>query len=252
MYHRPRQLPPTARVRTDGLLADHSWVRVYPHRLTELARTGVLSPAALELLLHLMTRIKPNSATVSPWISATTAAELGRHPDTVSAATTELRTAHVLTKDSRHGTTSLRLDPTLVYRGDSSLHRSTLRASHIAPPPNHWVKMFTPSLRQLIADELAGSRVRVLLRLIALIHTGSTTPALGSPSAAAAYLGMSRAAWSGALHALEQAGYIRRTAGSNTGPVTVNPAYAFRGGPVERSDARKAWNRSSTNGRRPA
>ncbi|WP_147794213.1 hypothetical protein [Cellulomonas sp. Y8] len=243
MQHRPRQLPPTAPVRTDGLLADHSWVRVYPHRLTELARTGVLSPAALELLLHLMTRIKPNSATVSPWISATTAAELGRHPDTVSAATTELRTSHVLTKDSLHGTTSLRLDPTLVYRGDSSEHRDTLRASHIAPPPNRWVKVFTPSLRQLIADDLAGSRIRVLLRLIALIDTGSTTPALGSPRAAAAYIDMSRAAWSGALHSLEQAGYIHRTAASNTGPVTVHPAYAFRGSSDARKDARTAWNR---------
>lgn len=234
-------VPTTQHINSDGLIQDHSWIKLYPERLSALLQNSVLQPVSLVLLLHLMTELQHDSATVGPWNPTAVAHHLEHDRDTIYRATTELQNAHALRKRRHLGTTRLDLDPTLVFRGKHTAHLDTLRLAHMSRPTTHWIKLFLPGARRLNSSRMPASHLRVLLRLAALIDAGNTTHAPGPTQSAAAAIGLSKSAWAAALAALDDAGYIARTSRSNTAPITINPNYVFLGTPDQRRRAIHAW-----------
>ncbi|WP_066588510.1 hypothetical protein [Cellulomonas timonensis] len=242
MSHVQKPMRVTQRIDNDGVIKDHSWVRVHQHKLSALVGMSTLPPAAIELVLYQMTCLKFGSATVAPWINATVAATLNRDADTISACLTALQRGDVVRKRRVHGAVHLELDPELAFRGSSSRHLATLERSAGTRAARPWIKLFVPAIVQLIDTRMPGSQMRVMLQLIALVAAGSsTTPPLGPTQAAANAIRMSRAGWASALRSLEDGGFIARTGCSNTSQMTVNPRYAFHGRADERLEALHAW-----------
>lgn len=246
MYRPNPSLPPTSRRQADGTTADHSWIKLYPARLAELLTAENPSPAALRLLLHLTTRLDHDSATVSNWVTSAAAHQLHRDPDTISSATTELANADVLRKHRRHGTAHLHLDPTLVFRGRRAAHLDVLAAERRHPPREHWAKAFTPHLHQIADSTIRPSDLRVLLFLITQIADHNITRPLAAPRIESTHLHLSASAWSAALKSLDEAGHIARIGTRNSGPITINPRYAFIGDATRRTDALTGWTRRHT------
>lgn len=241
MINRHPPLPTTQHIKNSGKIQDHSWIKLYPERLTALLQPATLQPVSLELLVHLMAQIQHDSATVGPWNPTAIAHHLKHDRDTIYRATTELENAHALRQRHHLGATHLDLDPTLAFRGENKAHLDTLHFAHMSRPTTHWVKLFLPGARRLASSGMPGSRLRVLLRLTALIDTGNTTRAPGPTQSAADAIGLSKSAWAAALAALDAAGYIARTSRSNTAPITINPNYFFLGTPDQRHRALRTW-----------
>ncbi|MFP3712577.1 hypothetical protein [Puerhibacterium sp. TATVAM-FAB25] len=251
-HHQPakRAQRVTWRESADGYLEDHSWVKAYPRQLTALIQAPI-APTAIELALYLMTQLKTNSPTIENWNAGAAAHRLGRDPDTISAATSRLCDADFVRKRRRRGL-HLDLNPALAFRGYEKNHREALEAMHIPAPPRPWIKVFTPNLHTLIQARLPGSELRVMLRLIALTEGGNSTQPLGPPTTAASAIGMTKSPWCAALKVLEEGELIQRANRSNTAGVTINPQYAFLGGPNQRAEAIATWRRTTTQRARAA